>query len=532
MSSVALPFFRQVAFRKKTACMDEYPPWKLGMDPILHLASSSLQVAVAPVCHLKHDGESLAGAVSYCRLVPRRCLTAEFSLPAIRAETSPPFHPPAISSHKLHTPVAIDFHVNEFSRGVIIPGMVLTGLVLLAFGYTALNLSSRPHLNRVSFRLLVYAMVSNIFYSADFLIHPRGPTPGCTFYAFFSMSSLLFAACMFFCMALNLQLVLVHRVNGQMMEKYYLISSFVLVAVANITALIAGEFGYYAANQGCWFSDLYLATKLRWLVGAQVFWVLAMANLEVVCFIVLVVFMVQRQRAMNDIVRDNTSNSQSLAPIVQHRGMILRIGLYPLLSCFVNFAGSICNLLLLRIPEYSELAWRLNLFTLCVYAFRPLFYACLAATDPSFLRAVRALRPPAADANTENSTSPLSKSWVSSVSLRTSIGTRKKRSFSLDTKALVRVEHERVTDGYNTDRNRDSMATVAATQGTETQEMQTNPCIQIPGASAEEEPAGAEAGGDVEQSPQPRTPEQGSRPTESTLHYVPVPSSDGIECQI
>ncbi|KAJ7473765.1 hypothetical protein B0H11DRAFT_2282365 [Mycena galericulata] len=439
-----------------------------------------------------------------------------------------------MSSHKLHTPVAIDFHLNEFSRGVIIPGMILTGLVLLAFGYTALNLSSRPHLNRVSFRLLVYAMISNIFYSADFLIHPRGPTPGCTFYAFFSMSSLLFAACMFFCMALNLQLVLVHRVNGQMMEKYYLISSFVLVAVANITALIAGEFGYYAANQGCWFSDPDLATKLRWLVGAQVFWVLAMANLEVVCFIVLVVFMIQRQRAMNDIVRDNTSTSQSPAPIVQYRGMILRIGLYPLLSCFVNFAGSICNLLLLRIPEYSELAWRLNLFTLCVYAFRPLFYACLAATDPvrSFLRAVHALHPPAADADTENSTSSLSKSWVSSVSLLTSIGTRKKRSFSLDTKALVRVEHERVTDGYNNDRNQDSMATVTATQGTETQETQTIPCIQIPGASAEVRKEEEPAGGDVEQGPQPHTPEQGSRPTEGTMRYVPVPPNDGIECQI
>ncbi|KAJ7473667.1 hypothetical protein B0H11DRAFT_2430118 [Mycena galericulata] len=436
-----------------------------------------------------------------------------------------------MSSHKLHTPVAIDFHLQELILGLTIPGMVLTGLVLLAFGYTARNLNSRPHLNRVSFRLLVYAMISNFFSSLGFLIHPEGPSPGCTFIAFFSTSSLLFGACMFFCIALNLQLVLVHRINGQMMEKYYLIGSSVLVAVPNITALIAGEFGYFAENKTCWFCDPDPAEKLRWLVGTQLVWLLAMASLEFIFFLILVVFMIRHQRTISDIGRTSTSTPQSPAPIVKYRGMILRIGLYPLLSCFLNFSGSISNLIVLKIPAHTELTWRLNLFTVCVYAIRPFFYACIASTDPSLLRAVRAL--PTAAGDSSSSSRP--NSWVSSVVWRNSTGMRNKRSFSFDTKAIVRVECDRVTDSKDEDRNRDSTATVTAAEGTEMQETQTESSIQIPGSSIEvrkeEDLAEAEVGGDEEQGLQPRTPEQGWRPTQSIMRYVPMPPSDGIECQ-
>jgi uncharacterized membrane protein len=43
--------------------------------------------------------------------------------------------------------------------GLLIPGLVLTAALLALFGYAAWNVVSRRYLDRVSFRLLTYALV-------------------------------------------------------------------------------------------------------------------------------------------------------------------------------------------------------------------------------------------------------------------------------------------------------------------------------------------------------------------------------------
>jgi hypothetical protein len=43
--------------------------------------------------------------------------------------------------------------------GLLIPGLVLTAALLALFGYAAWNIVSRRYLDRVSFRLLTYALV-------------------------------------------------------------------------------------------------------------------------------------------------------------------------------------------------------------------------------------------------------------------------------------------------------------------------------------------------------------------------------------
>ncbi|KAF7343996.1 hypothetical protein MVEN_01688800 [Mycena venus] len=323
--------------------------------------------------------------------------------------------------------------------GILISGIVLCAMVLMAFAYTASQRRSRPYLHRVSFRLLVYAMVSNLILAVTMIpmealmTGPISPA-GCTFAGFASDASLLFSACMYCCMALNLQqvrslqnrtlseltvarLVLIHGVNGLMMEKYYVIGSSLLVAVCNIPPLAWGQLGFY--DNLCWFSNPDPVLRFRWIFGTQTFWMVLEAFTELVCFIILMSYMVRRRMYVKRIRSDISAEMSALqhatysaAPILQFRGIILRIStvsrvyathlygtyrvddaaLYPFLSCVLNFSGSTLDLYLARHQENAEMNARLNALDQSIFCARPFLYAVLAATDPSFLRAIRALR--------------------------------------------------------------------------------------------------------------------------------------------
>ncbi|KAJ7707004.1 hypothetical protein B0H14DRAFT_3903208 [Mycena olivaceomarginata] len=108
-----------------------------------------------------------------------------------------------------------------------------------------------------------------------------------------------------------------------------------------------------------------------------------MSTGEVVSFLVILGYMYRMHSPM----------IQNLRPlIVAHRSIILRIGLYPLLSCCLNFTGSILDIWLSKNPVPTELQWRLSFVDLCVFGLRPILYTCLAAADPGFLCGLRALR--------------------------------------------------------------------------------------------------------------------------------------------
>ncbi|KAJ7726173.1 hypothetical protein DFH07DRAFT_853183 [Mycena maculata] len=315
-------------------------------------------------------------------------------------------------------------------------------LVLFAFAYTALNRTSRGHLNRVSFRLLIYAMIANMVLTSTLFPGEHHPGPGCVFAAFAGNTAVVFSACMFFCMSLNLQLVLVHSINGQIMEKYYLIGSFLVTGATNIPAVAAGQLGYDPVFGICWYNNSDPAMKLRWMLGSQLFWLLFMSTSEVVFFLVLVCFMIRHQRRTAH-VHSNVSTMSlhrgpSPAPIVQYRGMILRIGLYPLLSCSLNFLGCISDLYLVNNTANTETG-----IALCAYCARSFLYACLAAMDPSFLRAVGALRRPIGELSPTSLTSIGTGTQTTSM---LSASSRHKR-FSTGTQALVHVELQHVVDG-------------------------------------------------------------------------------------
>ncbi|KAJ7644826.1 hypothetical protein FB45DRAFT_1021571 [Roridomyces roridus] len=350
-------------------------------------------------------------------------------------------------------------YLNELLIALTVPSISLTVLVLLAFAFTAWHPKSLPCLNRVSFRLLVYALIANLLFGSVWLsdwspeLLPSSEA-GCTAVAFLNNIALLFSAAMFFSMALNLQLVLVHGVNGQMMEKYYLIGAALLTSVCSITTLAAGHFGYYEQDNGCWFKGSSPDEQLSWVVGAQAFWVLAMAVGEVIMFVILVGFMCRHQRRNAQILSNVSNASHRSAPILQYRPIILRIGLYPLLSCVLNFSATILDLYLAKHPENTALIKRLDVMDIYIYALRPFFYTCLAATDPSFMRGLQALRKGPSNQSTGTQTSIGGGTTTTSTTAtapRTrrstvSSGTSSSRHkhFSVGTQALVRIDLERV----------------------------------------------------------------------------------------
>ncbi|KAJ7933401.1 hypothetical protein B0H13DRAFT_2262865 [Mycena leptocephala] len=337
-----------------------------------------------------------------------------------------------MSNTILHVPNALDAHLQDVALTFGITSIVLTASLLLAIAYAAWNPVSRHHLGRVSFRLLVCALIANLIFAATSIPAFSRPSAGCSFMAFFGLSILMFSACMFFCIALNLQLVLVHHVNGNSMEKFYYIGSVAAVAILNITPYAAGQFGYYDGT--CWFSDLRPDVQFRWLLWSQAFWLLLMSTGEVASFFMIMGYM---YRMHNPDLFSNHSTSTfgqiPKPPIVVYRNIILRIGLYPLLSCCLNFTGSILDIWLTKHPVPTELQWRLSFVDLCVFGLRPILYTLLAAGDPSLLRAIRALRP-----HNEST-----RSTVPTSSIRYGSSHRVQR-FSMNSSALVHVQMEQV----------------------------------------------------------------------------------------
>ncbi|KAJ7861007.1 hypothetical protein B0H14DRAFT_3445734 [Mycena olivaceomarginata] len=163
-------------------------------------------------------------------------------------------------------------HLLSFTKNVTlsisIPGVALSVLLLGAIAYLQWNPVSRPYLDRVSFRLLVYALVGNVIFSSMvFFLTVKKTSTTCGVLAFLGMTSPTFSAGMFCCMALNLQLVLVFGVNGNKMEKFYVFSAVLLAGACNIPTWAAGEAGWYATNSTCWLRDPTPTEQLHWLLG-------------------------------------------------------------------------------------------------------------------------------------------------------------------------------------------------------------------------------------------------------------------------
>ncbi|KAJ7899304.1 hypothetical protein B0H14DRAFT_3424127 [Mycena olivaceomarginata] len=286
--------------------------------------------------------------------------------------------------------------------GLVIPGLGLTTALLALFGYAAWNMASRRYLDRVSFRLLTYALVAHLIFGVSLGMTSLRSYQDwrCSLLSFINNSSLMFSSCIFFCMALNVPLVVVYNINGQAMEKYYVAGTILICLVCNV---------WDAVSQTCWYDSAVPEVHFRWVIGTQSSWVIIFAVGEVGAFVIIVRYLVTHELHLlcRPAHTEATYSSEGAgSTILKFRNIILRIGLYPLTSCVLGITASGFDLYESR--KYKMGAFKptkldtiLVVVSIAECAGRPLFYGLLAATDPSFIRALRALRHPDAETETQ-----------------------------------------------------------------------------------------------------------------------------------
>ncbi|KAF7368063.1 hypothetical protein MSAN_00872400 [Mycena sanguinolenta] len=287
--------------------------------------------------------------------------------------------------------------VTHVILALIIPGVGLTTVLLILYGYAAWSPVSRRYLDRVSFRLLTYALIAHLCFGILFTIGALTTYPGrrCALLSFLSNLTLVFSAGMFFSIAINLPLVLAFNVNGLKMEKYYVIGILLISIVSNLAPYVSGHLGWDDVNETCWYRGRDPSAILRWLVGTQTAWILFASMGEVGSFIIIVGYLVMYKLVPED-TPTSTPPYRAGSTILRFRNIILRIGLYPIVSCVLNISTTVIEFHLFQthhknVEASQQKNWRLGLADLSIYAGRPLIYGLLAATDPSFIRAVRAL---------------------------------------------------------------------------------------------------------------------------------------------
>ncbi|KAF8905792.1 hypothetical protein CPB84DRAFT_1745337 [Gymnopilus junonius] len=310
----------------------------------------------------------------------------------------------------------ITFSNNLASFGTI-PGTCVCFLVLVAYGIVASFPNARKYLDRVSFRILVYALVSNVGFGIAYAATPAAPGAGCNFGAFCVNLFLTFSTFFTTCIAINLQLVLVHHKNGQHLEKYYLIGTVFLTLLLNVPTFALHQFGWDEQSDTCWYKNGDPNLKLRWIIGTQSFWVALAATIETICSTIIIIWMYLYQRTtrvLQQAVLDagpmgkggtkmtntlGTTKVNTTTKGIITKGTATKVSSSKASSTRVNDAARVDELMrkrptditrdpryrnaILRIGVNTQGEFRLLLVDLFFYAIRPLAYGLIAATDPS-----------------------------------------------------------------------------------------------------------------------------------------------------
>ncbi|KAF7341484.1 hypothetical protein MVEN_01885800 [Mycena venus] len=282
-------------------------------------------------------------------------------------------------------------------------GAALCGAVLIIIGLVALSPVSRPHLDRVSFRILVWTLVANTVFGITNAIGGKftGPTWACGFDIWLLQLTLEMSSFLLFCVALNLQLVVVHQLNGQKLEKFYIYGSIIISLCLTVPPYALKQYGWDPLVEDCWYSNDDPKQRLAWQIGTQLFWTLLTVAGEIICTLTVVIYMVRHQvRRSRAVQAGATSNTRSRSGSVGgndtvshanlYRSVILRIVLYPIASALINLTSVACVIHATQedgVKNWTD--YRVLLLSDFVYGGRAILYACLAATDPALVRAVR-----------------------------------------------------------------------------------------------------------------------------------------------
>ncbi|KAJ8481405.1 hypothetical protein ONZ45_g15322 [Pleurotus djamor] len=271
-------------------------------------------------------------------------------------------------------------------------------LVLLVIGTVSLHLKARAHLDRVSFRIVAYALIANLVFGISSAVGGTftGPSSLCGVSILFLQYTLHFSNFLFFCIALNLQLVVVHSINGRAMEKYYYIFAALLSLVLVVPPFATGQYGWDPLQKVCWYANANVRSRIIWQMTTQMAWTSLSVLGEVICSIVVLVFMIRHNNRHRRIFSPVKSTSETNAPQVLHanryKNIIFRISLYPIVSCLVNLM-SVVTALHSTFSNGIQDQTDYNVFCLssALYGGRAIVYGLLALTDPALVRGMKAL---------------------------------------------------------------------------------------------------------------------------------------------
>jgi hypothetical protein len=211
------------------------------------------------------------------------------------------------------------------------------------------------------------------------------------------------------------RLVIVHHVNSWRLEKFYIALPILASFAITVPAYATGQYGPDPFNPdvGCWYATDSEKSRITWQISTQVIWTSIVVVTELGLSLVILFFILRHHlrtasalAGVTTSLEDTESHPSSrrwfdrfektmtfLRPtgasqsniVLAHRynKVVLRIALYPLISCFFNLVAASATLLYtIRDGIHDETDVRVDLLSNFVYGGRPIFYAILTAFDP------------------------------------------------------------------------------------------------------------------------------------------------------
>ncbi|KAK7031304.1 hypothetical protein VNI00_013559 [Paramarasmius palmivorus] len=301
-------------------------------------------------------------------------------------------------------------------------GSAFCFVILSTIAVLAAHPLSRAHLDRVSFRIMAYALVANFVYgivTAVAGIYAKGG-PSCSAQVWVIMFNLHLSSFLLFCIGLNLLLVIRLGISGCKMEKYYVGVCILVALCVTIPPYATRQYGWDEFLDECWYDRTRGHGRLPWQVSTQMVWNMLTVLGELSTFTWLLIHMIRNQvfttstlfrlapvsnntqlgsgsrihplaSMTNSSLSENCSHLNGALGPAHYRNIILRIALYPIAS-FITLSLSACGDIYLSVNGISSrVDYNVLLLSNISYGLRPVLYALVAAVDPSLHRAIRVM---------------------------------------------------------------------------------------------------------------------------------------------
>ncbi|KAG7099976.1 hypothetical protein E1B28_001769 [Marasmius oreades] len=278
-------------------------------------------------------------------------------------------------------------------------------MVIFTSTFLSIHPLSKQKSDRVSFRIMNYALCGTVVYLIGGFISNRvsGQT-ACRVGGSLVIFGLHVSTFLFFCIGLNLQLVMIHGIDGTKAEKYYVGGSLFLAISLGVVTYLSKQLVYNPAQNACLWYDPDPVRTFIWRVGIWLAWnFLAMAG-ELVTFISVIIFMARAKvfetsRPGGSTTHTTHSRSSALHQFPksigpkQYRNVVLRIALYPLSSLATSGLMALGTVFTQAPIKGSTNRPDINVMSTLriVYLSRGTIYALVAVADPAITQGMKML---------------------------------------------------------------------------------------------------------------------------------------------